>query len=81
MATAKLPQADTLFTWPDGPDRNPYFDLWQANARQLAEAGVPAAQIEVSAIDTAQRTDDFFSHRAEQGRCGLFAAVACLMPQ
>ncbi|MBK8049197.1 MAG: laccase domain-containing protein [Anaerolineales bacterium] len=38
----------------------PHFDLWEANRSQLIAAGVPAAQIEVSGIDTAQNTADFF---------------------
>jgi YfiH family protein len=78
LARVKLPDAETLFTWPDGPEANPFFDLWQANARQLVAAGVPPGQIEISGLDTARNTHDFFSHRAEQGRCGLFVAVAWL---
>lgn len=75
---AKLNHPDSLFTFPNGPNQRPYFDLWKANAQQLIEAGVPAAQIEISAIDTAQNTADFFSHRAEKGRCGLFTLTAWL---
>ncbi|MEZ4617092.1 MAG: peptidoglycan editing factor PgeF [Caldilineaceae bacterium] len=78
LAHAKLPNADRLFTHPNGPARNPYFDLWQANATQLMEAGVQESQIEISGIDTAQSTEDFFSHRAEHGRCGLFTMIAWL---
>jgi YfiH family protein len=78
MATVKLPNADRFFTYPNGPDHNPYFDLWSANVAQLTAAGIPPHQIEVSQIDTAQSTHDFFSHRAEQGRCGLFSMVAWL---
>lgn len=78
LATAKLGGAERFFTYPNGPDCNPYFDLWAANIAQVTEAGVPTAQIEVSGIDTAQTTHDFFSHRAEQGRCGLFSMVAWL---
>jgi copper oxidase (laccase) domain-containing protein len=39
---------------------------------------VPPQQIEVSGIDTAQQTADFFSHRAERGQCGLFTMTAWL---
>lgn len=78
MARAHLPNAEALFTWPQGAGHNPHFDLWQANTSQLEAAGVPAAQIEVAALDTAQNTQDFFSHRAEHGRCGLFMMVAWL---
>jgi polyphenol oxidase len=81
LAHAKLSKPASLFTYPNGPDQNPHFDLWQANAVQLIESGIPAAQIEISAIDTAQNTEDFFSHRAEKGRCGLFSMVAWLQPQ
>ena len=76
MAQAKLPDADRFFSYPNGADGNPHFDLWAANQAQLLAAGVPLAQIEVSGIDTARHTDEFFSHRAEQGRCGLFCLVA-----
>lgn len=79
MAQAKLAQADSLFSFPQGPEANPHFDLWRANAQQLADAGIPAAQIEIAGIDTAQNTADFFSHRAEAGRCGLFSMMAWLV--
>jgi YfiH family protein len=78
LVEARLPDAAALLTFPQGPDASPHFDLWQANTNQLADAGVPPAQIEVSGIDTAQTTTDFFSHRAERGRCGLFGLVAWL---
>ena len=79
LAYAKLANADQLFTYPNGADQRPYFNLWRANASQLIESGVPEAQIEISGIDTAQNTADFFSHRAEQGRCGLFSMTAWLV--
>ncbi len=79
MARAKLPAADRFFAWPNGAQSRPYLDLWAANRVQLTEAGVPEAQVEVAAIDTAHSTADFFSHRAEQGRCGLFAMTAWLV--
>jgi YfiH family protein len=78
MAQAKLPDPDRFFSYPQGAGSQRHFDLWQANAAQLAEAGVPAPQIEISAIDTARNTDEFFSHRAEQGQCGLFGLMAWL---
>jgi YfiH family protein len=80
LAHAKLMDAGRFFHFPDGEEARPHFDLWQANAMQLVEAGVPLEQIEISGIDTAQQTGDFFSHRAEQGRCGLFAMMAWLAP-
>lgn len=53
-------------------------DLWQANARQLAAAGVTAGRIAVAGISTPAATDRFYSHRAEAGRTGRFAAGAVL---
>lgn len=78
MAQARLREADRFFAWPNGTDHQPFLDLWAANGAQLADERVPPGQIEVAGIDTAQHTEDFFSHRAEQGRCGLFAMVAWL---
>jgi YfiH family protein len=52
------------------------FDLWRANAIQLADAGVPESQVHVAALPTGPGTP-FFSHRFE-GPCGRFAAVARL---
>jgi copper oxidase (laccase) domain-containing protein len=81
LAHAKLQNADQLFSYPDGPDGQPHFDLWEANRSQLVAAGVRLEHIEVAGIDTATHTDDFFSHRAERGRCGLFGMVAWLAPR
>lgn len=78
LAHAKLKNADRFFHYPNGRDRNPHFDLWLANAAQLMENGVREENIEICGIDTAQNTHDFFSHRAEKGRCGLFAMMAWL---
>ncbi len=50
-----------------------HFDLWEANRRQLAEAGV--GHVAVAGLCTACRTDHFYSHRAEQGQSGRFAAL------
>jgi len=67
-------------------DGSVHFDLWEANRRQLAEQGAPPLSpqkklggrkvgIEVSQLCTACRTDEFFSHRAEEGRTGRFAVI------
>jgi YfiH family protein len=57
-------------------DGSAYFDLWEANRRALERQGV--RQIEISGICTATRTDEFYSHRAENGKTGRFAAVFML---
>ena len=53
------------------------FDLWTANAVDLRRAGVLAAHIEISGIDSHAETDRYFSHRAARPT-GRFMAVAAL---
>lgn len=53
----------------------PYLDLWEANRRQLLDAGVGKDRIVVTGLCTACARDAegrrrFFSHRDEQGRTG-----------
>ena len=50
------------------------LDLVQVLRWQLARAGVPADRVEVMAVDTLTRTDEWFSDRAARP-CGRFAAV------
>jgi YfiH family protein len=50
-----------------------YFDIWEANRRQLKTAGV--GRTVVSRLCTACHTDHFFSHRAERGKTGRFGVV------
>jgi len=51
-------------------------NLWEAVACQLAEVGVH--QVEIAGLCTSCHRDTFFSHRAERGRTGRFAAVVGL---
>ena len=74
-AARVLPDSDSLFHRRD--DRT-YFDLWEANRRQLIDAGVPASQIEVAATCTMERNDLFFSYRREGAGCGHFGLLAAL---
>jgi polyphenol oxidase len=53
-----------------------HFDLWSANKYILETCGV--RNIEVSGICTACHVDDWFSHRAENGKTGRFGAVISL---
>ena len=53
-----------------------FLDLQKANRMQLLEAGV--RHIEISGICTACNTNDWFSHRAENGRTGRFGALIAL---
>jgi YfiH family protein len=62
--------ADMLLIHRDG---HIYFDLWQANELTLKNAGVRS--IEISGLCTACHPEDWFSHRAEKGKTGRFAAL------
>ena len=50
-----------------------YFNMWEANRRQLEAAGV--GRLVVSGLCTACHTDHFYSHRAERGKTGRFGVV------
>ncbi|NOZ51370.1 MAG: peptidoglycan editing factor PgeF [Chloroflexi bacterium] len=52
------------------------LDMWQANARQLHEAGV--GQVVVAELCTACHRHTFFSHRGDHGQSGRFAAFIML---
>jgi YfiH family protein len=54
------------------------LDLSVANAQQLAAEGVK--QIEAANLCTSCRQDEFYSHRAGNGRTGRFAVIAFLEP-
>lgn len=58
---------------PIGPQL--HLDLWEANRRQLMDAGVAEANITMTAQDTAADTGRFFSHRAEDGFTGRMMSV------
>lgn len=49
------------------------LDLWEANRISLKKAGVK--HIEMAEICTASNVKDWYSHRAENGKTGRFAAV------
>jgi len=55
-----------------------YFDLAQANRRQLLEAQVPAGQIELSGCCTYEQGQWFPSHRREGKGAGRWALLAGL---
>jgi hypothetical protein len=54
-------------------DRRWHLDLWAANRLQLARAGLQ--HISVAGLCTACRTDEWYSHRAEQGQTGRLGAL------
>jgi copper oxidase (laccase) domain-containing protein len=51
----------------------PYLNMWKAAEAQLRGAGI--GQVEVAQLCTASNTDEWFSHRAEQGKTGRFGVV------
>jgi YfiH family protein len=55
-----------------------HVDLWKANALQLSIAGVRQDRIEVAGLCTSCHRDEFYSHRAENGRTGRFASLIML---
>lgn len=60
------------------PDGKFMVDLKRANARRLAQLGVPARQIDISEACTMCRPDQFWSHRQTNGRRGVQAAIITL---
>ena len=60
----------------DSADRTPYFDLWRANQLDFERQGV--SNIEAMEICTFENTDEFYSHRAENGLTGRFGVVISL---
>jgi len=58
---------------PIGPQL--HLDLWEANRRQLLDAGLSAKKITVAAQCTACSEQRFFSHRAQQGFTGRMMNV------
>lgn len=53
-----------------------HFDLWEGNRMVLEQAGV--GQIELSGICTADNSQDWYSHRASQGKTGRFGVLLAL---
>ncbi|GIX06635.1 MAG: laccase domain protein [Candidatus Poribacteria bacterium] len=50
-------------------------DLYAAARRVLIAGGVPPGRIGISSLDPAERTDLFYSHRAEGGRTGRMLSL------
>jgi YfiH family protein len=59
----------------DRGDARPLLDLWSANREQLEAAGVPPAQVHVSALCTATHRETFYSYRADGPGTGRMVGV------
>lgn len=70
VAAACPPHTSIVQTQPDG---STHLDLNAAVTAQLRACGV--AHIEAAHLCTASRTDEWFSHRAENGKTGRFGVV------
>lgn len=68
--------ADAAFLLKALPNGKALLDLWSANELLLHQAGVK--QVEVTGLCTACDTRDWYSHRAEKGKTGRFAALFAL---
>ncbi len=55
------------------------LDLWRANEIVLAEAGVPAGQIQTTDLCTCHNSEYLFSHRASRGKRGNLGAFLGLI--
>ena len=58
-----------------GPRGRVHLDLWEINRRQLAAAGIPETQIELSGACTRCQPETYFSHRALGYPAGRFGAA------
>jgi YfiH family protein len=61
-------------------DSVPHLDLFQANRRQLLDAGLAPESIALAGACTACHPELFFSHRASRGRTGRMLSVIGVAP-
>lgn len=64
--------------WFPAPGGRLVFDLWRANADQLAAAGLPPAQFELAGVCTICEREHFHSWRRDREAAGRFAGLVGL---
>lgn len=74
-AAHALPDRDSLFAHREG---RMFFNLWEANRRQMISSGLRPSNIEIAGYCTMSHTDIFFSFRREGAGCGHFGLLAGL---
>jgi len=73
-------QVETIFHTKKGyvdnesSDGKAYFNLWEANKKQLLQVGIPEENIEIARVCTYCNFDLFFSERHQRGPTGRFGA-------
>ncbi|SRR5258708_1276114 len=77
LFTAAFPADAHRFFLPQS-DGSIHLDMWTAVCWQLQQVGVCPEHIELAGICTACHVDEFYSHRAEQGKTGRFASMIVL---
>jgi len=63
-----------------GHAEGPHLDLWAANGRVLARAGVAPERLDVVGACTSCERERFFSHRRDRGRTGRQVAFIAPRP-
>jgi len=72
LFTKSFSSGEQLITERNGKQ---YLDLWEANRKQLLEAGIRAENIEVAGLCTSCQNQLLFSHRKDKGKTGRFGAL------
>lgn len=77
QATKKIPRAQEYIS--ESSEDGLFFNLWQANKKQLKSAGIKDEHLYCAEICTACNIDLFFSYRKEEGITGRFGALIGLL--
>ena len=79
QAIKQIPQAQEYIR--ESSDGGLFFNLWQANKKQLQSVGIKDGHLYCAKICTACNTDLFFSYRKEEKVTGRFGALIGLLTE